>query len=721
MARKIIADLAEDESIAFLLEKAEKLRTNDDEYRYEACWLKAGAIGDAKWTIVDYNKQDNEYTYSFDAPLPDGTSLIDPVNLNLLVPIQKMAFHMHMGDVNGDIKTGRACFTVVEAAINLARWMVLHEAVFLPRQHGFMLMTEDHMIGYLAAFSKGGVISTLTLIERFLVISYENTSTQYTIQEILNIKSSLPKDFIKSVKIWLDETGGIIWNKARREKIISRRFLSKLLGCSVAVFNNYIPMVDLLNQFDEPILPNSTEPTKTKPMKPVKTNSPRHSSITKHTLRYYVRHMKMFFLGHTFLPHDIPFISESTYQKVDISTLRRDGHTRLVPIEIGIEAIDKAAEMVIVYGEAIVDAVVDLAQKYVEIRERYNSSATLSKQLMKDFAESKNIKSELPNNLTSLQKLIERFNVISYVSSSTSLDVQRGITLKTLHQAFYGACALLIGMCKPTREGELYKLKYDCLESEFQGGGVLLIQELEKSGHIGVRQIITRPIPYLVARAIQLLQVLSFKLRVIYNDQNGLMADHLFYIPDDYVRAPKGKSLLVKVNNAIDTFCHLWQLPADQYGEPWLIRVHEMRKFFILIMYKHHDGRLRDILSYAAGHTNPEDIDAYITLSHDDPEQLRYESECLSDKLFNLELGSIVQTGNDGLSALYFHVCNHFNVTTLSALSKDKFCRFLSIVQISGSYQSKVYAVEVTSSQGSLTTLDFAIKYNGIADDKYWE
>ncbi|MEB0272862.1 hypothetical protein QN388_24730, partial [Pseudomonas sp. 5B4] len=298
-------------------------------------------------------------------------------------------------------------------------------------------------------------------------------------------------------------------------------------------------------------------------------------------------------------------------------------------------------------------------------------------------------------------------------------DIRHGISLKTLHQAFYGACALLIGMCKPIRDGELYKIKLNCLKSEFQGGGALLTQELEKTGMLGLKKIISRPIPYVTSRAIQLLQILGTKLRSIYNDENGPIADHLFYIPDNYVKAPKGKALSQTVNGAIDTYCHLLQLPNDQFGIPWLIRVHEMRKFFLLVMYKHHYGRLRHILSYAAGHIDPDDIDAYVTLSHDDPESLRYESECISDKLFDLELGSLPATGNGGLVELYSHVCSHFNVSTLSSLSKDKFCRFLNSIQVSGSYHSQVYAIEMESSNGKLTTLEFAIKYNEIGDDKY--
>lgn len=719
MSRKVPVGTAEDESIAFLLDKAEKLRTNiGNDYEYSASWLKSGKIGDPCWTISEYNKQEGEYTYSFDAPLPDGTSLIDPINAQLLEPVQKLAFHMHMGDLTGELLTGRACFAPIECAINFARWMVLHDSIFLTRENGFRLVTEDHVVGYLTEFALGGSISTLQLIDRLLAILHENCNTKYSLDLILSMRLALPKTFIDSAIDWLEREGAITANNVLRKKIVSRRFLSNLLGCSLASLGAYSPIIELLQQFDQRIPQQANHPRAAKPRKPGKMNKPSSTTITKHTMRYHVRHIKMFFMGHAVLPNEIPYISEQTYSKVELSSLRRDGHTRLLPIEIGLEAIDKAAEIIIVYGEAIVDAVINLAERYTQIKAYYNSTSPISTLLIQDFELSMECQSEEAEAGVSFKQLAHRFNITSYISTYGT-EIRSGISLKTLHQAFYGACALLIGMCKPVRDGELYKLKRDCLKSELQGGGAMLTQELEKTGMLGVKKIISRPIPYVTSRAIQLLQTLCTKLRSIYNDEDGPIADRLFYIPDNYVKAPKGKALSKKLNSAIDTYCHLLELPNDQFGRPWLIRIHEMRKFFLLVMYKHHYGRLRHILSYAAGHINPDDIDAYVTLSHDDPESLRYESECISDKLFDLELGSLPAAGNGGLAELYSQVCKHFNVLTLSALSKDKFCRFLNSVQVSGSYHSQVYSVEIEGSDGKLTMLEFAIKYNEIGDEKY--
>ncbi|MEB0272752.1 hypothetical protein QN388_24120, partial [Pseudomonas sp. 5B4] len=446
MPRKTLIDIAEDDSIAFLLEKADKLRTNiGEDYEYSASWLKSGKIGDPCWTISDDNKQDGEYIYSFNAPLPDGTSLIDPINTQLLAPIQKFAFHMHMGDVNGEIQTGRACFIPVECAINFARWMVLHDPVFLPRENGFRQVTEDHIVGYLTEFAKGGTVNTLKLIDRFLGILHENCRTKYTLDSILSMRFALPKGFIDSAIKWLEKEGGIITNKGRRKKIISRQFLSRLLGCSFPNFGTYSPMVELLQQFDERITQPANDRGASKPRKPGKVKKPSSPSITKHTMRYHVRYIKMFFMGHAILPHEIPYISERTYSKVELSGLRRDGHTRLLPVEIGLEAIDKAAEMVIVYGEAIVDSVVNLAERYTKIKAYYSSTSPMTKMLTEDFELSMHWKPEETENTVSFQQLAHRFNITSYISTF-STDIRHGISLKTLHQAFYGACALLIGM-----------------------------------------------------------------------------------------------------------------------------------------------------------------------------------------------------------------------------------------------------------------------------------
>ncbi|KAB0483809.1 hypothetical protein SAMN04490202_0811 [Pseudomonas reinekei] len=717
MPRRKATGINEADSINYLITQARKLGTaaHTD---YKADWLVSGSIGSKLWEIIDEQRNNEIIKLKFDAPMPDGSLLTDPQNQKLLFPLQKIAFHLRMGSLTGDLKTARQWIIAVEAIINFSRWLVLHGSVFAPQKHGFRLITEDHLVGYFEEFASGGIINTLKLKERFIATAHENIESDIPLKELLRDPYHLDKKFISDTFLWLSRKNGIVHSKRRKLLIISRRHLHQILGCSYPVLDRYSSMGVFLDQFDRPANRANTGYTTAPPPVPRRSPKSKDETITRQTMRMHKRQLKILFSAHSLIPDEIPHIANSAFEKTSTSKLRLDGHTRLIPIEVGLNAIQKASEMVVVYGPTIVQAVLHYARNYTAIRE-IRSLTFLTKRMNELFENTRQkwLTPDTPNIPS--QSLCERFNVVSLTSNVRNHNIDKGISFKILHEAFYGACALLIGMCKPIRDGEIHKLKRNCLISEFEGGGALLIQELEKSGMMGARQTITRPIPSVAARAIQLLQVMGSELSKIYADKSGPIRDYLFYIPDHYLKAPTGKALSYTLNKSIDTFCALHNLPNDENGTPWVIRIHEMRKFFLLIMYKHHDNKLRSILSYAAGHTNLEDLDAYISFSHDDPESVRYESECIADKLLSLENGVLLKSGNNGLCALYSYICEHFDVSEISALSKDKFYHFLGAMQRSDIYKSTVYTLEIKDSDGSLTTLDFAVRFNGEIDERY--
>lgn len=717
MPRKKPIEITEADSISYLITQARKLGTaayTD----YKADWLVSGNIGSERWQIIDEQRRNEIINLQFDVPMPDGSLLTAPQNQRLLFPIQKIAFHLRMGNITGDLKTARQWIIAVEAIINFSRWLILHSTVFAPQKHGFRLVTDDHLVGYFEEFASGGTIKTLQLKERFLAIAHEKTGSDIPLIELLKAPYNIDERFVSDTISWISNQNGILLCKKRRLLIISRRHLHKILGCSYPVLDRYSSMGVFLDQFDRPAEQVNTGYTKTPLKAPRKSVNTKDETITRQTMRMHIRQMKILFSAHSLIPDEIPHIDKSAFEKTDTSKLRLDGHTRLIPLEIGLDAIQKASELVIVYGPTIVEAVLYYAKKYTSTR-KIKSINSVTQRMIKIFEKTKHkwLTTDTSNNQP--HSLFEKFNVVSFTSNVRTHDIAKGISLKVLHEAFYGACALLIGMCKPIRDGEIHKLKRDCLINEFDGGGALLTQELEKSGMMGARQTITRPLPSVAARAIQLLQVMGAELSKIYADKNGPISDYLFYIPDHCLKAPAGKALSYTLNKSIDTFCALQNFPKNDEGNSWVIRVHEMRKFFLLIMYKHHDSQLRNILSYAAGHTNPEDLDAYLSFSHDDPESVRYESECIAEKLFSLENGELLKKGNGGLCALYCYICEHFGVSTISALSKDKFYRFLGAMQRSDAYKSTVYTLEIKAGDGTLTTLDFAVRFNGEIDERF--
>lgn len=713
MSRKTPADLTEKEHINELLKGARR-HCRATTYKFEADWLLSGGIGSKTWTVLVNHDSNTTLTVQFDHFLPDGSLLTDPQNSLLLIPIQKAAFHLkagHIADFHGGYKQW---IRVIDTSVNLARWLVLHTEIFQTSQYGFSLLTDNHLTAYFYEFAGGGIVNTLKIDDRLLITLHENTKSLALIPELLANKNSLNEDFIIESAKWLNSQGAYCYSKRYKVKRVSRKYLESTLGCSFQLFDIQPAIANIINQLSIEHLPSTPEvillaPICSRRITPV-------TPIVKRTMDTHRREIKTFTSTHKLIS-EIPFFAESTFNETHLDKLGLDGHTRLIPLEAGLEAINRAAEMIVCFGEQIVETALLFAEHYTETRKNY--SQTTCNALMKSIFENKKL--NWPSNAEfGSTTLLTRYNVTSFTSDVKTWSIESGITFKTLHQAFYGACALLIGMCKPIREGELYNLNFDCLHSEFEGGGAELVQVLEKSGLLGELQTITRPIPSLVARAIQLLQVLAAKLKKIYRDETGPLSNHLFYIPARYVSAPNGKSLRHTLNAAIDTFCLITELPKEPNGQNRKIRIHEMRKFFLLVMYSHHEGSLRRTLSYAAGHIREDQIDSYISFSHDDPERVKYESQCISDRLISLERGCTPSKGNDGLCALYNYVCSHFNVHTIQSLSHEKFIQFLNLVQRSGRYKSTLYSIEMLAPSGILTALDFAIKFEGQQDDEYY-
>ncbi|MFJ4051664.1 hypothetical protein [Pseudomonas hunanensis] len=711
MPRKKPPHLTDDEHVENLISRARKLTLSGNE-QFEADWLVSGGIGSNQWVVVEDHNLNSTLTVRFDDYLPDGSLLTAPQNSLLLEPIQKAAFHLRMGNLQYFHGWHKQWLRVIDTSVNLSRWMVLNSSVFQTQQFGFQLLTDDHLKAYFHEFASGGIANTLKLDDRLLAILHEKTDSSLPLSTIFANKNCLDENFIQESAEWLNSQGAYIYSNQVKAKVVSRKYLEILLGCSSQLFDRYPIVANVINQFD--IQHDRSSPEAVVPVPANKRRIVATSSIVRKTMYTHRKEIRIFTSAHN-LVSEIPYISDAAFKEQHLDKLGLDGHTKLLPLEIGLGAINSAAEMIICYGEQIVEAAAAFADEYTYLRQEYHQPPCNIK--IKEFFQKKKLDWPSKPEFGGIPLMV-RYNAVSFTSNNRN-TVNGEITFLTLQEAFYGACALLIGMCKPVRDGELHRLPLECLDWEFEGGGALLVQELEKSGLLGQRQQISRPIPSLVAYAIQLLQALSTKLRAIYQDVNGPLVDHLFYIPKRCLSTPVGKALGETLNAAIDTFCLISNLPRTKNGEPTKIRIHQMRKFFLIVMYKHHDSALRRTLGYGAGHIKEGSIDEYTTFSHDDPESVKYESQCVSDRLVAFELGQISPEGHSGLSALYSHVCTHFNVHTLQVLNNQSLINLLNHLQRHNTYKSTVYTVEITGPDGVLTTLEFAIKFEGEQDDEF--
>jgi len=248
-----------------------------------------------------------------------------------------------------------------------------------------------------------------------------------------------------------------------------------------------------------------------------------------------------------------------------------------------------------------------------------------------------------------------------YVKSFESLRNQP--TLNQALKVWIGAVIVLIGNLKPSRATELAHLPRHCLIGE---GPYWLDSELAKRT-VGEYRANTKgkPIPAITARGIQQLQRLGGRLAELYGETDPYKRNLLFYLPDV---TTNGKGLVATkgyLNSYLDMFCDYVGLPPDELGRRWYVRIHEMRKWFLLLLFWSGRFDVLDAVREVAGHTDANHLYAYIEREFPGVEFSRLEGEYAADRLRQFDKTRISYEGEMGLNELYERVLRHFKVEQL--------------------------------------------------------
>ncbi|MDD0999936.1 hypothetical protein M5G20_29290 [Pseudomonas sp. TNT2022 ID1044] len=717
----------EERRIAALIKQAEnRSRLHKKNYNYQADWLVKGELGNSEW-LVTFPGSAELSNVDFRQPMPDGTLLTDDCNAKLLYTAQKWLFHCRMGSINGKAASPKRWTVYFHFIMNLSAWIILYKATYNPTAYGFMQLTNDAFKAIAEGLSKGGWGEALLYKERFLahlseVLGYLDLQAGAEFDA-----DHLPQDFIEKAILYFETQNLYVTsgkNSNYEKGILSREFLTKVLGRTPTSFNNRSFRL-FIRQF-EPLLQDDN-------LLHVAIQRQRHTTQNTQTIDevscggitapYFedlLVILQQFFDEHERLPNEIPNV------KVDINELilqyaynfKSSGHTKLIHFDIGFQCLNQAAMWVTVYGEAIVSSLDFYTPKFIDIDLRYPSSSR-SRKKQELFEETKYLWTTKEMDGLPSQTLVQALN-ITRLQSKTKHNLPAGeASYMMAVEAFYGACAIIIGMLKPIRNAELSKLKRDCLSRDKALGGAFINHEAGKTGDLGINADIERPIPYLAAHAIQLLQVLGKSLSRFYGDVSE-HSDDLFYLPSRGFMMPRLlKNNKWKLNSCTNMFCDLIRIPLDKFGRRWYVRVHEMRKFFLLIVHRHEGDSSKELLRYTAGQSNSQHINDYTAYDISDSEAIRYESEFIDDKLIALEQGLLPEGSNQGLVAVYTKVLKHFKATSISTIKHSEFLSYLDEVIGQSDFDLIIYKVYLEEYDFKISTIDFAIKLGEKADENY--
>lgn len=693
-----------------------------DEYR--AFWLLEGTLGSRIWRTVSPNGK--SLVIDFAHPLPNGTLLSDPENSKLLTTIQKWAYHLRRGEITDfPLATNRWLYNIMLME-NVSSWLVLHEDIYQTQKMGFKLFDIDAFKSLASELASGGIGGALQYKER--VISHFHSLLKYDcdLNGLIETPFDLPKPFVDEAITYLKTNKLYTRTKVTNRPplhVVSRSYLSEILSVKFSATSSDDGFRLFVRQFEPELyhphlLISNFSKTCYPSQNTLLLTDARTKSVSAGNFIDQVDLISSFYKGSQLIPAEIPEVEINKKELISeyAAILRPPSHTPLIPLGIGLLAINKACEWILNYGSCIVEATISFSQACKDIDSRYQSS-TASYQKSKWYNANKDTWLLSDMEETAGVPLINIFDIDTY-QPAIRQGIHNGINnFRSVIFGFVGACAILIAMMKPIRMSELANLNRMCLGGEENGEGSFLNHRQGKSGNIGESSYVSRPIPWIVARAVQLLQLMGSQLSAIFDD----MSDHsrdLFYIPARGFTRSNSESLEGTLDDCINTFCDFIETPVDTKGRRWYIRVHEMRKFFLLIMHRHEGEQVKPLLGYAAAHTDDSHTDEYTAPHEEYDEYILYESECIEDKLINLESGK-VSPGNDGLQALYRYALHYFEVTSISAIREQDYHALLSELRACGVFEVTTYTILLTDYNDNVTGIDFAIRFGESRDEKF--
>lgn len=678
--------------ILMLLEDArQQVRPYDG--KFEAPWLLTPFESDI-WETTNRSREElvdgtwkNTVRVDWRVKLPNGSLLTDERYKLLLNFTKKIMFLMRSGLICG-ASAPDAWLKSTYQLIRFVRWIILHEQRFQPEKYCMGLIDQPAVDWLFGLVADGGWAHALQLPQRSLAAMYRGAHGATCPHSLLDDPFAVPPSEIHPIKQWVESQGGYcsIRNGAHEDKRhINRAWLSGLIY--EGTFAISTPrMKSFCRQFEPDYRSHVIEAVCRStefPSQSAEVVSEVSGSASEKVILHLATSMGSILEAHRHIPDLLPepaSLSLRRARNLANRIARSSGHTPFMPVNTGLAYLNTAIRFVHLYGEAIIG----LYLTVISICKRSGGGTTGQNAALKRHANDWCIASGEP--ITTV------LNITEFCRYTKKRDFNRLRSNPSLDHALrvlIGSCIVCMAILKPSREDELTHLKRNCLRRDANGYG--FNYDLGKSNVKGVeaRQEADRPIPVISAKAIQLLQHLGEGLSEILGE-NSKAADNLFYLPTiNGDSALQAKASLL--NRHLDIFCDFVGLPPDSEGRRWYVRIHEMRKWFLLLLFWSGRFDVLDAARWIAGHTDAAHIYAYIEKEFPGEELPQIEAQYSEDRLRRLELGD--SGHEDGANALYEAVLRHFNVESISMIPEAEWTGYVRALREADKFHLEPHSI----------------------------
>lgn len=204
----------------------------------------------------------------------------------------------------------------------------------------------------------------------------------------------------------------------------------------------------------------------------------------------------------------------------------------------------------------------------------------------------------------------------------------------------------------------------------------------------GVRAPILRPLPRVLYKALCEQRELAEALCLAYGTADPLRKRRLFVVPSRGM----GCQILARntLNAALDLFCDYIEVPCDQHGRRWYLRLHECRRFFSMSFFHLHGAQTSlPALSWMMGHSDIAKTWRYI------------QEELTGKEITKAEVAmahaAIQGKGEaEGAERLSRILRRHFKTDRLDLIDEEELVEYLEMLHEEGRYRVTPHSIKTT-------------------------
>jgi hypothetical protein len=681
---------------------ASKQRSRPYSGDFKAPWL----LSDFKapiWITTNRNREEmidgiwrNSVNIYWGIRLPNGALLTDPEYHKLLDLNQRIAFLMRSGHVS-EITAPKTWRAHVSVLLQLTRWTVLYQSQFHPHRFGFKLLDQFAFDSLLLAHAEGGWAVAQKLPQRLLSKFYRGAFGKPCPQHLLESAYEIPTPVRTKITTWLIENSyyGIVDHGVNTGRAyLLRERLADELHEPVESMNTSQKLNAFCRQFEPDfqigeLLVNIHQKTEFPDHKTKTIRETISNRSAEATLDWISGALAPVLSTHRHAPDLLPEPASISLRRAYAQALpltRQSGHSPFIPIDIGLSYFNHAMRFVHVYGDALIDFYLKVLSSAPKPFGGVACNNALSEMCSGHF--SRQFTVQVDGDTIPIGTVLQ---ITDFVRGELNFELLRKQpTLDEALKVLIGACVVCIAVMKPSRENELTHLKRDCLLQSHDG--YYLKFTLGKSNSGEAYQVHSRPIPIITAKAIQLLQKLGEGLVNLFSG-NLKIKDNLFYLPRQRnLGALQATTDLL--NRHLDIFCDYIGLPLDALGRRWYLRIHEMRKWFLLLLFWSGKYDVLDAARWIAGHTDAQHIYAYIEREFPGEELPKLEAEYAVDRLRVLESSGVNNASDgSGINGLYEVVLEHFKVKSLSLVPESEWADYVLALRQSDGFVLEPHSI----------------------------